>query len=102
VGWLVVLIQRLVAGPPPKPPFVNVWSINLLFAPIALLGGVLAVGYFRCAGRAYWRRNSDDLERASIALRRLWLWAGVAVIVLIACPVILIAIAMFVTHDWPG
>ena len=101
-GWLVFLFTRLASGPPPTPPFINLWSIHLLFAPIALAGGVLAVGYFRAAGRAYWRRDPDDLERASIALRRLWLWAGVATIVLIAFPVIMILIAMFVTHDWPG
>ena len=101
VAWLVVVVWRLIAGPPPTPPFITVWSINLLFAPIALAGGVLAIG-FRAAGRAYWRRSPDDLERASIALKRLWLWAGVTVIVLIAFPSIMIAVAMFVTHDWPG
>ena len=100
--WLAVLVKRLVAGPPPTPPFINPWSVNLLFAPIALAGGVLAVGYVRAAGRAYWRRDSDALERASIALKRLWLWAGVAMIVLIALAAVVIAIAMFVTHDWPG
>jgi hypothetical protein len=102
VGWLVLLVYRLFAGPPPTRPFINVASINLLFAPIALAGGLLAVGYFRAAGRAYWRRDSDDLERAAVALKRLWLWAGVAAIVLIAFPVCMILVAMFVTHDWPG
>jgi len=102
VGWLVILFARLFAGPPPTKPFITAASINLLFAPIALIGGLLAVGYFRAAGRAYWRRSSDDLERASIALNRLWLWAGMATIVLIAFPVCMILVAMFVTHDWPG
>ena len=102
IVWLVVLVSRLYAGPPPGRPFITVASINLLFAPIALAGGVLAVAYFRAAGRAYWRRNSDELERASIALRRLWLWAGVTVIVLIAFPVCMLLVAMFVTHDWTG
>lgn len=102
VVWLVVLVSRFVAGPAPTPPFITVSSVNLLFAPIALVGGVLAVRYFRAAERAYWQRNSDDLERASIALKRLWLWAGVTVIILIAFPAIMIVVAMFVTHDWPG
>lgn len=102
VTWLIFLISRLIVGPPPSRPFINVWSLNLLFAPIALVGALLAIGYFRAAGRAYFRRSSDDLERASIALRRLWLWAGVAVIILIALPVCMILVAMFVTHDWPG
>jgi uncharacterized membrane protein YbhN (UPF0104 family) len=102
VGWLVLLVYRLFAGPPPTRPFINLASINLLFAPIALVGGLLAVAYFRAAGRAYWRRSCDDLERASIALKRLWVWAGVATIILIAFPVCMILVAMFVTHDWPG
>jgi hypothetical protein len=100
--WLVILVAKIIRGPAPTPPFITVWSINLLFAPIALAGGVLAVGYFRAAGRAYFRRNFDDLERASIALKRLWLWAGVRMIVLIAFPAVMILVAMFVTHDWPG
>src|SRR3954469_3150262 len=33
-GWLVILVYRLFAGPPPTRPFINVASINLLFAPI--------------------------------------------------------------------
>ena len=102
VVWLFILVTRLVTGPPPRPPFINPASVNLLFAPIALAGGVLAVGFFRAAGRAYRRRISADLERASVALKRLWLWAGVTMIVLIALPAIVIFIAMFVTHDWPG
>ena len=101
VGWLVVLIWRLVAGPAPTRPFITVFSINLLFAPIALVGAVLVISYFRAAGRAYWRRNSDDLERASIALKRLWLWAGVTVIVLIAFPVCMV-VAAVLTGEWPG
>jgi uncharacterized membrane protein YbhN (UPF0104 family) len=102
VVWLVLLFTRLVAGPPPTRPFINPASINLLFAPIALAGALLAVAYVRAAGRAYWRRDGDDLERTAIALRRLWLWAGVATIVLIAFPVCILLVAMFVTHDWPG
>jgi hypothetical protein len=102
VVWLVGLVSGLVKGPAPKPPFVTAMSINLLFAPIAMLGGTAAIGYFRAAGYAYRRRDADDLERAAVALNRLWLWAGVAVIVLIALPAVMIAIAMFVTHDWPG
>ena len=102
VGWLGILFYRLFAGPRPTPPYINLASINLLFAPIALAGGLRAVAYFRAAGRAYRRRDSDDLERAVIALKRLWLWAGVATIVLIAFPVCMILVAMFVTHDWPG
>lgn len=102
VVWLVLLLRRLVAGPPPRPPYINPWSINLLFAPLAAVGGGLAVSYFRAAGNAYWRRNGDDLERASIRLKRLWLCAGAAVILMIALALCVIFIAMFVTHDWPG
>ena len=101
VGWLVFLFHRLVAGPPPAKPFINVFSINLLFAPIALTGGLLAILFFRAAGRAYWRRNSDDLERAAIALKRLWLWAGVTMIVLVTVPAAML-VAAILTGEWPG
>ena len=101
VGWLAVLVKRHVAGPPPRPPFINLLSIHLLFAPLALAGGVLAVGFFRAAGRAYWRLNLDDLERASIALKRLWLWAGVMMIILILFPAAMV-IAAILTGEWPG
>jgi len=101
VAWLVVLVWKFVAGPPPSRPFIVWQSVNLLFAPIALVGGVLAVRYYRAAGRAYWRRSSDDLEQASLALKRLWGWAGVAIIVPIVFAVLMI-IAALLTHEFPG
>ena len=101
VVWLVFLVARFVTGPRPTPPFIVWQSINLLFAPLALAGGLLAVAYFRAAGRAYWRRGSDDLERASIALNRLWRWAGVTIIILVAFPVLMF-IAALLTHEFPG
>ena len=101
VAWGVVLAVRLVTGPAPTRPFITVWSINLLFAPIAFVGAVLATGYFRAAGRASLRRNPDDLERASIALKRLWLWAGVMMIVLIAFTAAMV-VAAVLTGEWPG
>jgi peptidoglycan/LPS O-acetylase OafA/YrhL len=70
-------------------------------APEMLSGGVLAIGYFRAAGCAYRRHNSEDLERASIALKRLRLWAGVAVIVLIAF-LACMAVAAVLTGEFPG
>ena len=101
VGWLVILISRFASGPPPTRPFIVWQSINLLFAPLALVGGLLAIAYLRAAGRAYWRRSSDDLEHASIALKRLWRWAGVGLIILIAFPVLMVVAAML-TGEWPG
>lgn len=100
IGWVVILASRLVTGPAPTPPYINFASINLLFAPIALVGGVLAVRYFRAAGRAYWRRDGDDVERALVALKRLWLWVGVTIIVLILFPVSMV-VAAVLTHEWP-
>jgi hypothetical protein len=102
VVWLIILVRRLIMGPAPTPPFINVASINLLFAPIALVGALLTIAYFRAAGRACGRRSSDDLERASIAQKRLWLWLAVAIVVVIAFAATMILVAMFVTHDWPG
>jgi hypothetical protein len=101
VLWLIDLAGRLGAGPPPTRPFITAWSVNLLFAPIALAGGVLAIGYSSAAGYTNRRHDADDLERASIALRRLRLWAGVAVIVLVAF-LACMAVAAVLTGEFPG
>lgn len=101
VQWLIGLVDGLVAGPPPSRPFITASSVNLLFAPIALVGGVLASGYFTAAGCADWRHNPDDLERASIALNRLRLWAGATAIVLIAF-LACMAVAAVLTGEFPG
>ena len=98
VLWLIDLVDKLVTRPPPGRPFITALSVNLLFAPIALAGGVLAIIYSSAAGRAH---NSDDLERASIALKRLRLWAGVAVVVLIAF-LVCMAVAAVLTGEFPG
>ena len=67
VLWLIALVQQFAMGPPPGRPFITIWSVNLLFAPVALVGGVLAVEYFSAAWLASWRQDSGDLERASAA-----------------------------------
>lgn len=97
VIWLVDLASRLAAGPPPTKPFITAWSVNLLFAPIALAGGVLALGCFSAAES----RNIDDLERASAAVARLRLWARAAVIVLIAFLACMF-LAAVLTGEFPG
>ena len=99
--WLVDLITRFAAGPPPTRPFITVSSIHLLFAPIALVGGVLAIGFFRAASRARSRRDAGDVARASVALRRLWRWGGVTIAVLIVFSAAMVAAAV-VTGEWPG
>ncbi|QDV38723.1 hypothetical protein [Tautonia plasticadhaerens] len=101
VLWLIALVDQSVTGPPPSRPFITVWSVNLLFAPVALVGGVLAVEYYSAAWFASWRRDSDDLERASIALKRLRLWAGAAMIILIAFLACMAAAAVL-TGEFPG
>ena len=97
VIWLVDLASRIAAGPPPTKPFITAWSVNLLFAPIALVGGVLALRCFSAAES----RNIDDLERASATVARLRLWARVAVIVLIASLACMF-LAAVLTGEFPG
>jgi hypothetical protein len=101
VLWLIDLVNRLVAGSPPSRPFITAWSVNLLFAPIALVGGMLAIGCYSAAGYAYWRKNAADLNNASIALKRLWLWARVTAMVLIAFLVCMF-VAVVLTGEFPG
>lgn len=101
LGWLAWLIWSLVTGPAPSRPFITIASVNLLFAPIAFAGAVRAIAYHRAVGQAYFRRNTDDLDRASIASRRLCVWAGAATIVLIAFPVCMV-LAAILTGEWPG
>jgi hypothetical protein len=101
VGWLFALVGRLVAGPPPGRPFVTVWSVNLLFAPVALVGAVLASGYLRAVGCALARGGADELGRVSVAVKRLWVWAGVAMSVVVAFAGAMV-VAAVLTGEWPG
>ena len=45
VLWSLALIDQLVLGPPQSKPFITAWSVNPLFAPVALVGGLLAAGF---------------------------------------------------------
>ena len=101
VIWLVGLINGFISGPPPTKPFITAESVNLLFAPIALVGGTLALSYHHAAGHACWRKSFDDLERASTALKRLWVWASAAITVLFVFCVCMV-IAAILTGEWPG
>jgi hypothetical protein len=101
VVWLISLAQALVAGPPPAKPFITAWSVNLLFVPVALTGGLRALGYFSAAGHACERHDPADLERASVAMRRLLRWAGGALAVLVAF-LACMAVAAVLTGEFPG
>lgn len=98
--WLVVLIQR--RGEPgfPVPQFLVISTFNLLFAPVALLGGVLVMRYVAAAGRAYFRRSTAELERAMKRQLAVWRWAGLVVAAVFACPVIILGIAAAL-NVWP-
>ena len=91
--WLVVLIIKRRDPGFPVGQFILISTGNVMFAPIALVGGVLALRFIAAAGRAYNRRSSKDLERALIAQQHIWRWTGVTVIALLAFPVIVFLIA---------
>jgi hypothetical protein len=98
--WLVVWIARAGELADSFERFVViVVPINLVGAPLALLGGILALRYHAAAGRAYSGRNSEDLDRALIAQTRIWRWAGVTVLALFALPLI-IACVGWLTGVW--
>lgn len=98
--WLIALIVK--RGEPnfPVGQFIVISTGNLLFAPIALVGGFLAIRYHRAAGRAYNGRSSNDLERALITQGHIWRWAGVTMIALFALPAIILFVAACM-NLWP-
>lgn len=100
VVWTVVLILK--RGQPnfPVGQFIVITTGNLMFAPIALIGGALAMRYIVAAGRAFNARSSDDLERALIRQKQIWIWAGMTMLALLAFPVIVLFIAALL-NVWP-
>lgn len=98
--WLVVLLTNQVTPGTPLGQFIVGSTFNLVCAPIALVGGILAILYFRAAGRAYARRGTDELERAMTAQLRVWRWAAVALTVLLGMPLIVIGLAI-ASNAWP-
>jgi hypothetical protein len=72
---------------------------KLIGAPLALVGGILAVRYHAAAGRANAWRNSQDLDRALVAVGLIWRWAAVTVVALFALPLIILGIGVM-TGAW--
>ena len=93
IVWLVVLIQRRNDPSFPVGQFIVISSSNLLFAPIAIVGGVLAIRHHAAAGRAHMWRNSSDLERSLITQLYIWRWAALVMLALFATPLIVLGIA---------
>ena len=56
--------------------------------------------YVTAAGRAFNGRSSRELERALVAQKHVWGWAGLTVIALFALPVIVMGVAG-VMDVWP-
>jgi hypothetical protein len=98
--WLVVLIARFGDTNFPEGQFIVISTGNLMFAPIAFVGGLLSMRFISAAGRAYNHRSSEDLERALTRMKHIWIWAGATVIALIAFPMIVMFIAA-VLDVWP-
>ncbi len=99
-GWLVVL--RTNRGLPNFPvwQFIVITTANLLFAPLALVGGFLAMQHHVAAGRAHNRRSSPDLERALVAQLRVWRWGVVVIVALFGFPVAVLFVAALM-DVWP-
>jgi hypothetical protein len=98
--WLVVLLTK--GGQPGYSmwEFIILSTVNLVLAPIALVGALLAMRYIAAAGRAYNGRNSEDLERALKRQQLIWLWAGLTVIAMFALPVAILFVAALM-NVWP-
>jgi hypothetical protein len=91
--WMVVMILKRAQPAFPVWQFIVISTGNLLFAPIALVGGVLALRYTAAAGRAYNGRSSEDLERALNRQKHVWLWAAATVIAVLGFPVLVLFVA---------
>jgi hypothetical protein len=65
---------------------------NVIGAPLAFTGGLLAVRYHAAVGRANARRNTEDLERALTLQLYIWRWAGITVLALFAMPPSILAL----------
>ena len=97
--WLVVAIRRAGDASFPLAKFVVMIPPNLVGAPLALVGGLLAVQYHAAAGRAFYGRNSDELARALVVQGRIWRWAAVTVAALFAMPFIILGVGVL-TRAW--
>ena len=98
--WLVVFLVK--RGEPgfPADKFVRLSTPNLVLAPVALAGAVLALRFIAAAGRAYNGRSSRDLERAMVAQKHVWLWAAATAVALFSVPVIFVIVAR-TRGGWP-
>lgn len=97
---LVALVANRRQSGFPVGQFIVVSTGNVLFAPVALVGGVLAMRYVAAAGRAYYRRCSEELERAVTAQKHVWHWAAAVVLAVFAFPVIVMFVAGMM-DVWP-
>ena len=88
--WLVVTIRRFGDPTFELAKFIPLIVPNLLGAPLALIGGILALRYHAAAGRANAWRNSQDLERALSTQGLIWRWAAVTLLALFAMPLIIL------------
>ena len=102
IGTICLVTLLANRGQPgfPVGAFIVLSAANLLFSPIALVGGVLAMRYTTAAGRAFNGRSSRELERALVAQKHVWRWAGVAVMALFALPLIVMFVAGMMDM-WP-
>jgi hypothetical protein len=98
--WLIIAITK--GGQPgyTGPEFIIGSTINLVLAPLALIGGILSIRYANAAGRAYVKRSSEALERAIRRQLHIWRWALATLLALCAIPVILFGIAA-IMGVWP-
>lgn len=99
-AWGIVLLTK--AGQPGYSvwEFTVLTTVNLVLAPISLVGGVLVIRYHSAARRACADRNSDDLERALIRQLHVWRWACVLLAAVFTLPLSILFVAAL-KDVWP-
>lgn len=82
-------------------PFIGLGVGNLIFATVAIIGGIYLMRFWSAAGRAIRLRRPEDLERVLIAQHRLWRFVCLVLVVVLALPFLIIALLIHGDPNFP-
>ena len=80
--------------------FIVLTTVNLVLAPVALVGGVLVLRYHAAARRAFTKRKSEDLQQALVRQLHVWRWACVLLLAIVTLPAGILFVAALM-NVWP-
>ena len=80
-------------------PFYVIGITNLVFALLALVGGIYLMRFWSAAGLALRLRRPEDMDRVLIAQHRVWRFACIVLVAVLALPFMLVAL-LIATGGW--